>query len=75
MLALAQVLPSAGYRSLAHCFNLRQAGQLDGHGRAVSASKIFVSNLLRQQRYAALHTSQRRYPAQREPIQTTWAWI
>jgi putative transposase len=62
VLALARELPRAGYRTLAHCFNLRQANQLDSHGQAVSVSKSFVSNLLRQQRYAA----------QREPIQTTW---
>jgi putative transposase len=72
VLALAGELPRAGYRTLAHCFNLRHAGQLDAHGKAVSVSKSFVSTLLRQQRYAAVHASQRRYAAQREPIQTTW---
>jgi putative transposase len=72
VLALARELPRAGYRTLAHCFNLRHAGQMDAHGKAVSVSKSFVSTLLRQQRYAAVHASQRRYAAQREPIQTTW---
>jgi putative transposase len=72
LLALAQELPRAGYRTLAHCFNLRQASQMDAHGKAVSVSKSFVSTLLRQQRYAAVHASQRRYAVKREHIQTTW---
>jgi putative transposase len=72
VLALAQELPRAGYRTLAYCFNLRHAAQLDGHGRAVSVSKSFVSALLRQQRYAAVQESQRVYAVKREPIQTTW---
>ncbi len=72
VLALALELPRAGYRTLAYCFNLRHAAQLDSHGRAVSVSKSFVSALLRQQRYAAVHASQRRHAAKREPIQTTW---
>jgi putative transposase len=72
VLALACELPRAGYRTLAYCFNLRHAGQIDSHGRAVSVSKSFVSALLRQQRYAAVQESQRIYVAKREPIQTTW---
>jgi putative transposase len=72
VLALALELPRAGYRTLAYCFNLRHASQPDGHGRAVSVSKSFVSALLRQQRYAAVQASQRAYAAKREPIQTTW---
>jgi putative transposase len=72
VLAFAQELPRAGYRTLAYCFNLRHAAQLDGHGRAMSVSKSFVSALLRQQRYAAVQASQRGYVAKREPIQTTW---
>jgi hypothetical protein len=57
VLALALELPRAGYRTLAYCFNLRHASQPDGHGRAVSVSKSFVSALLRQQRYAAVQAS------------------
>jgi putative transposase len=72
VLALACELPRAGYRTLAYCFNLRHAGQIDSHGRAVSVSKSFASALLRQQRYAAVQESQRAYVAKREPIQTTW---
>ncbi len=72
VLALSEQLPHAGYRTLAYCFNLRHAGQIDGHGQAVSVSKSFVSALLRQQRYAAVRASQRAYVATREPIQTTW---
>jgi hypothetical protein len=65
MLALAQELPRAGYRTLAYCFNLRHAAQIDGHGRAVSVSKIFVSELVREQRYAAVQESQRAYAVKR----------
>jgi putative transposase len=72
VLALALELPRAGYRTLAYCFNLRQASQPDGHGQAVSVSKSFVSALLRAQRYASAQASQRVYVAKREPIQTTW---
>jgi putative transposase len=72
VLALACELPRAGYRTLAYCFNLRHAGQIDSHGQAVSVSKSFVSALLREQRYAAVRESQRVYVARREPIQTTW---
>jgi putative transposase len=72
VLALALELPRAGYRTLAYCFNLRHASEPDGHGRAVSVSKSFVSALLCQQRYAAVQESQRAYVAKREPIQTTW---
>jgi putative transposase len=72
VLALSDELPRAGYRTLAHCFNLRHAAQPDPHGKTASVSKSFVSHLLRQQRYAAVHASHRRYAAQREPIQTTW---
>jgi hypothetical protein len=72
VLALACELPRAGYRTLAYCFNLRHAGQIDARGRPFSVSKNFVSALLRQQRYAAVQESQRAYAAKREPIQTTW---
>jgi putative transposase len=72
VLALALELPRAGYRTVAYCFNLRHASQPDGHGRAVSVSKSFVSALLRQRRYAAVQDSQRACAAKREPIQTTW---
>jgi putative transposase len=72
VLAIAQELPRAGYRTLAHCFNLRHAAQLDSHGQAVSVSKSFVSELVREQRYAAVQESPRAYAVKREPIQTTW---
>jgi putative transposase len=72
VLALACELPRAGYRTLAYCFNLRHASQPDGHGRAVSVSKSFVSGLLREQRLAAVRACQRAYAVKREPIQTTW---
>jgi transposase InsO family protein len=72
VLALACELPRAGYRTLAYCFNLRQASQLDSHGQAVSVSKSFVSALLRAQRYASAQASQRACTVKREPIQTTW---
>jgi putative transposase len=72
VLALARELPRAGYRTLAHCFNLRHAGQMDAHGKAVSVSKSFVSTLLRQQRYAAARAGVPTYAPRREPIQTTW---
>lgn len=69
VLALARQLPNAGYRTLAHSFNLQNAHLIDERGRALSVSKTFVAQLLRQHRYGV--QAQSRSP-RLEPIQTTW---
>jgi transposase InsO family protein len=77
---LALGLPGAGYRTIAHCFNLQQAeqqSQQTAHGKTeiASVSKTFVAKLLTSQRAALAQARQRarsRSQARREPIQTTW---
>jgi putative transposase len=77
---LALGLPGAGYRTIAHCFNLQQAEQQsqeagDSQTETASVSKTFVAKLLTSQRAALAQARQRarsRSQARREPIQTTW---
>ena len=73
VLALAQQLPAAGYRTLAHTFNLQHKQHVDqvGYAAPVSVSKSFVAQLLRQHRYE-LQTQLRQRGPRVERIQTTW---
>jgi putative transposase len=85
ILNLACELPNAGYRTIAHCFNLQQIALQDQNasngargvgqdGPPVSVSKSYVAHLLRNQR---AQLARARWQAQtsaprREPILTTW---
>jgi putative transposase len=76
---LALGLPGAGYRTIAHCFNLQLALQsqqtAQGKTEIATVSKTFVAKLLTSQRAALAQARQRarsRSQARREPIQTTW---
>jgi putative transposase len=79
---LALVLPGAGYRTIANCFNLQQLA-VRGHTTAdslltstsASVSKTFVAKLLTGQRAALAPARLRanaRRQARREPVLTTW---
>jgi putative transposase len=85
VLRLAGELPGAGYRSIAHCFNLQQialqthnaslhADRADQDGPPASVSKSYVANLLRSQRtqLAQARWQARACTPRREPILTTW---
>jgi putative transposase len=64
-------LPNAGYRTLAHTFNLHNSHLVEQHGREVLVSKSFVAQLLRQYRLD-MQAKPRPSGARTEPIQTTW---
>jgi putative transposase len=77
---LALGLPGAGYRTIAHCFNLQQTAlqsqqATDSQTEMVTVSKTFVAKLLTSQRAAlaqARYRARSRGQGRREPIQTTW---
>jgi putative transposase len=83
---LAMALPGAGYRTIAHCFNLQQQAlhqTQSGHVLAVggyadslpaTVSKTFFAQLLTRQRSALAQARlrARSHAARREPVLTTW---
>jgi putative transposase len=71
VLALARRLPDAGYRTLAHSFNLQNSHLVEQHGKVVLVSKSFVAQLIRQYRLD-MQAKPRPCGARTEPIQTTW---
>ena len=71
VLSLAHQLPNAGYRTLAHTFNLQNSQHIDQHCQAISVSKSFVAQLVRQHKFK-LQASLRQRGPRLEPIQTTW---
>jgi putative transposase len=85
VLNLACELPGAGYRTIAHCFNLQQIALQDQnasigalgvcqHEPPASVSKSYVAYLLRNQRaqLAQAHLQAQTNAPKREPILTTW---
>ncbi len=75
---LALAMPSAGYRTIAHCFNLQQLSaptRQAADGMPTTISKTFVAKLLTGQRAALAQARSRackRTFARRGPIQATW---
>jgi putative transposase len=72
IIALAHKLPHAGYRTLAHCFNLQNSYRPNLQGRPTTVSKTFVASVLRTARYACMQEHRPAGAVRREPIQTTW---